>query len=115
MTNPLYMTYLIEHATEFTFSPFPELPERDVWSFYIKICYRGTNQYAITNIANENWTHDGHWEYERQPSSRTEEFYKLARWTLIEATDEVRRLIPIERARRLKDYPSIAAALEIAK
>ncbi len=38
------------------------------------------------------WTRNGEWEWEPQPSSRDEAFFKRARWTLAEARAEIERV-----------------------
>ena len=87
------MAATLDHATRFTFVPHggyfaqdgpievecrdPENPQGDCWA----VIKRGR---LVLN-------HDGEWEYEPQPSSRTEEFLKRCRWDRDEAIDVAKR------------------------
>lgn len=55
---------------------------------HVQVAKRGTDAWAIIGDGGHCLAHDGEWEYEPLPSSRTEEFFERCRWhTAIEAMD----------------------------
>ena len=65
-----------------------ELPRR----IFIEIRINTTNKWAITNDLGEVLNKSLHWEYEPNPSSRTDDFIKRTRFTLDEAQDICERI-----------------------
>lgn len=83
---------LLAHATEFTFYPAgAKAGDREVGSFTVKVAYRSPGLFAVVRHGH-CW--DGKkWEYESQPSSRTERFLKKTRFPLEEASGIARSLV----------------------
>lgn len=84
---------LLEHATAFQFGGKAPNMARRVEDLPIRIEARdqrdGTRKWAVMQGGN-CLRRDGLWELEMQPSSRTDEFLRMARWTLNEALDAAR-------------------------
>lgn len=85
-------TELLNHATEFVFTPAVEGDE-DVEAlrhFRIYVKWRSEGKYAVSHMS-EVW--DGtEWVYESLPSNRTDEFLAATRFPLEQAVDYAQEL-----------------------
>jgi len=73
-------------ATEFSLLPYDTRGNRQGLR-ELKVAFRGPNAWAIVCVG-AVLNHDGEWEYESMPSSRTEDFFARCRWpTAREAID----------------------------
>jgi hypothetical protein len=70
-------------ATEFTLIRHRSRPLMEISE--LRICQRHHDPIAWA-IVDNGWVlnHDGHWEFEPMPSSRSEEFFRRTRWSSLQ-------------------------------
>lgn len=81
-------TDLLSHATEFAFHPEgASFGDKDVHYFTVRVARRSADKWAVLWM-NQCWNKKTKsWEYESQPSSRTDKFLRNARFNLDEALE----------------------------
>lgn len=80
-------------ATEYVVSILPEDHiDRDV--FEVKVAYRGPGSWAVITRGRSCLGADGEWDYEMNPSSRTDEWLATHRFDLETALDLARKAAP---------------------
>lgn len=85
---------IYEQVTKYHVSMLPESCGIDAWTWAVEVEYRGDGRWAVTHMS-QCLAADGTWGYERQPSSRTDEWLAARRFTLDEALRLAREQAPL--------------------
>lgn len=96
LANPELLAFLEQYGTKFRVTALPAdvREHREARLFYLYVERRSAGKWAVTDGSHEVLSRTGKWRWESQPSSRTDKFIEVTRFSLVDAFKLAEREAP---------------------